>query len=623
MLNITLHGTNNEIMPGLQQLAAHGHISLGENGQAVEAVKQDGGLSVSKTGDKIVIGYSQPVQFFRGISYLIQGEYAVNETPAFKTNGYMLDCSRNAVASVSAVKKLVRHMALMGLNTLQLYTEDTYEIPEWKYFGYQRGRYTAEELRDMDKYAASFGVELIPCVQTLAHLNAALRWTEFHDIIDCNDILLAGDEKTYRLIDDMMRQLASCFTTRRVHIGMDEAHMLGLGRYLDKHGYQNRSKIMCDHLAKVVDICKKHGLEPMMWSDMFFRLVTGGGYYLSGDEPFAPEILEILTPDVQLVYWDYYNKEESHYANMLKQHKKFPNDIVFAGGAWKWSGLLPELQYSEITTRPALTACRKAGTAEVFATGWGDDGAECAAFSILPILQLYAEMDYQGDDVSKDVLAARFTACAGGNWDDFFLLDKPNETTKTRGDVTNPTKTLLYQDVMFGLVDKHVDPATFPQHFEQCEKELTEAAARNGEWAYMFLHAAAICRILKRKCTIGLDITNAYLKGDKSELRRLAEQELPKLQALTDELMLTFEHQWNTENKPHGLEVINIRVGAIRIRLEATVRRIQDYLAGKVEKLDELEAERLWFGWPIAEGADINTHCNQWQNIVTASRLSW
>jgi len=622
MITICVSKGSNEVMSGLELLAQAGLIRLADDGQLIEAVKQDGRLSVLREGDKITIGYSRLVQFFRGISYVIQNVDSVNEQPVFNDNGYMLDCSRNAVASVDAVKKLIRHMALMGLSTLQLYTEDTYELPEWKYFGYQRGRYTADEIRELDQYSKTFGIELIPCIQTLAHLEGALRWPEFRDIIDCNDILLAGDEKTYRLIDDMMRHISSCYTTRRIHIGMDEAHMLGLGKYLEKHGYQNRSEIMCNHLARVVDICRKYGLEPMMWSDMFFRLAYNDEYYNVGDEPLSPELMKLMRPDVKLVYWDYYHMDEAHYSGMLDKHKSFPNELIFAGGAWKWSGLLPDLQISEDTSRAALSVCRDAGVKEVFTTGWGDDGAECSAFSVLPVLQLYAEMDYN-KNISKDALAARFKACTGGNWDDFYLLDNPNSTTSTRKGTVNTTKTLLYQDIMLGLFDKHVDANTFPAHFERCALELTEAAERNGEWGYIFLHAAAICRLLARKCTIGLEITKAYLTGNKDELRRLSETELTKLQKLTDELMLSFELQWNNENKPHGLEVIQIRVGAIRIRLEAAARRINAYLAGEVLRLEELESERLGFNGPVKDGDDINVHCNRWQNIITASRLSW
>lgn len=40
----------------------------------------------------------------------------------------MIDCSRNGVLKIKKVKQLLCYMALMGLNMLQLYTEDTFEV---------------------------------------------------------------------------------------------------------------------------------------------------------------------------------------------------------------------------------------------------------------------------------------------------------------------------------------------------------------------------------------------------------------------------------------------------------------------------------------------------------------
>ena len=42
--------------------------------------------------------------------------------------GTMIDCSRNAVASVESVKKWIDLTSSIGYNTLMLYTEDTYEV---------------------------------------------------------------------------------------------------------------------------------------------------------------------------------------------------------------------------------------------------------------------------------------------------------------------------------------------------------------------------------------------------------------------------------------------------------------------------------------------------------------
>jgi len=624
MISIAINKIAEELSHPLRELEHAGFLSISSTGVEIEALEQEKGLSLTKSDDKAQIKYSNKAEFIRAISHLLQGETEVAETAAFKANGYMLDCSRNAVASISAVKRLIRHMALMGLNTLQLYTEDTFEIPEWKYFGYLRGRYTKEELKELDSYAEMFGIELIPCVQTLAHLNEALRWPEFHDIIDCDDIMLVGEEKTYRFLDDMIRTLSECFTSRNINIGMDEAHMLGLGKYLDKHGYQNRSDIMTTHLSKVVEICKKYDFMPMMWSDMFFRLAYKGEYYVSGEDAeadFPPEMLEKLRSDVKLVYWDYYSKDKNHYNAMIKRHQKFPNEIVFAGGAYKWNGLTPDLKFSYDATRASLAANIEEGIEEVFSTGWGDDGAETPAFVILPILQLHAEISYKGADVSEDTLRARFKTCTKGNWDDFFMLDTPNFTSYSRENLQNTTKPLLYQDVMLGLFDRHVDPNTFPIHFKVCAKQLKKAAKRNPEWSYIFTHTALISKVLSQKAALGIEIRRAYNENNNEELRNLAFKKLKKVKKKIKRLALSFENVWLKENKPHGLEVIHIRLGGVEVRLRAASRRLKSYISGKANHLEELESERLTFNGD--ETKSTNAHCNMWGTIVTPSRMSW
>ena len=63
--------------------------------------------------------------------------------------GLMLDMSRNSVMAPEEVKHFADVAKKLGYNMLQLYTEDTYEIPEEPYFGYLRGRYTQAEMKDM------------------------------------------------------------------------------------------------------------------------------------------------------------------------------------------------------------------------------------------------------------------------------------------------------------------------------------------------------------------------------------------------------------------------------------------------------------------------------------------
>ena len=81
--------------------------------------------------------------------------------------------------------------------------------------------------------------------------------------------------------------MRTCMKTNRIHIGMDEAHGVGLGQYLFKNGTTDRHALLCRHLEKVVAICEKHGFRPIMWSDMFFRLgsKTNEYYDLEADVP--------------------------------------------------------------------------------------------------------------------------------------------------------------------------------------------------------------------------------------------------------------------------------------------------------------------------------------------------
>ena len=188
-------------------------------------------------------------------------------SPLFKTNGAMIDTSRNPVPTVKTVKYMLRKMALMGMNTYMLYTEDTYEIDGLPYFGHLRGRYTKAELKELDAYAAMLGIELIPCIQVLGHLATYLKHPAATAHRDTPNCLLVGAEETYRLIDDMLRTISECFTTRRLHIGMDETHDLGTGASFDKNGYRERRELYFEHLRRVTDMAKGYGFRPMMWKE--------------------------------------------------------------------------------------------------------------------------------------------------------------------------------------------------------------------------------------------------------------------------------------------------------------------------------------------------------------------
>jgi hypothetical protein len=203
-------------------------------------------------------------------------------------------------------------MALMGLSLGMMYTEDTYQVPEYPYFGYMRGRYTFDEIKEADNYAAMFGIELVPCIQTLAHLNRATHWPKMWYLKDTEEVLMVGEDATYEFIEKILKAATSPYRTKRVHIGMDEAMDLGLGNYLRKNGYHPSSEIIKYHLKRVHEILNKLGLKAMMWSDMYFRVASPSHSYYDLQHPVTQDIVDSAPEDIDLVYWDYYNSNEEN-----------------------------------------------------------------------------------------------------------------------------------------------------------------------------------------------------------------------------------------------------------------------------------------------------------------------
>lgn len=554
-------------------------------------------LRVEKNGNKAAIYYGRRVELFRGLGLLAENagenEYRTEQPARFKMDGVMVSCSHNGVMKPDVVKKYIRYMALMGLDTLMLYTRDTFEIPEYPYFGYMRGRYSCAELRELDDYAYSYGVELVPCIQTLAHLEDAFRWPCFNEVKDCDNILLCGDEKTYALIEAMIRACRNSFRTKRIHLGMDEAHQMGLGKYLDRNGYERRDVIFCRHLNRVNDICKNYGFRPMIWSDMFFRLACEGQYYPREDVQFDSMIVDMVPNNLDLVYWDYYHEEQSLYDRYIRLHKQFRNPIVFAGGAWRWLGHGPALVKSIYQSRLALKACIDQGVEEVFLTAWGDNGNEASYMCILPVMQQYAEYCYQGD-VDDEVIAKRMKACTGESFRDMLLMDLANNVDKNHWTCSggNPSKYLLYMDILGGLAERHT-AEDYPERYENNAKILADAAERSPNLAYMYENLSNLCSVLAIKSRVGVNAQKAYKAGQRDTLKKIADTVLPELLRRLERFHKTVYLQWMAECKANGYEILDLRLGGLESRTRTAMHRINLYLDGAIDKLEELEEYRL------------------------------
>ena len=250
-MNIRLEETAVPFQPGVSLLSSAVDIFITTNGIPVAWENSDH-LVIYYDGKKALIKGQIPSHFFRGLGLLKEhletsgkdSSLTITEQPVFSRLGASFDLSRNAVMTSDALTRMFCRLALMGYQEVYLYTEDTYDLPDYPFFGYMRGKYSPEEIRFLDEKACSLGLELIPCIQTLGHLERFLHWESSTALRDTPDVLLVDEDACYKLIESMIAQCRSCYRTNRIHVGMDEAMHLGLGAYLKKHGYQEPFSLM-------------------------------------------------------------------------------------------------------------------------------------------------------------------------------------------------------------------------------------------------------------------------------------------------------------------------------------------------------------------------------------------
>ena len=560
--------------------------------------RREKGFSVSCKDNVYTIAYATKTDFFRAYALLrgkiSEGDFCIEQINKFDTCGIMIDVSRGAVLKIETVKDIIRYMANMGLNFIMLYTEDTYKIDEQPYFGYMRGAYTKEEIKEIVAYAGLFGIEVVPCIQTLAHLPYALRWRCADEIKDTDDILLIDEEKTYEFIEQMIKAIRESFTTDKIHIGMDEAHMVGLGRYLKLHGYHDRFELISRHLRRVLEITSKYGFKPMMWSDMFFRLGSKTGEYYDEEAEMPDNISEIIPQELSMVYWDYYAFETGQYEKMISAHREMQRPVIFAGGIWTWMGFSVHYDTTFATTCSGLEACIRCNVKDVFATIWGDDGAECSIYEALYGMQLYAEYNYS--EKTLESLDEMFKICTGYDAEAFKLLSLDGFDEEPSWWRTTISKGVLYNDPLQGLLDKNCAAVNLKPYYKSILDGLDKLPSQN-ELEYLFDFHKKLVGILYHKCDINDRLLSAYASNDKEQLKLIAD-DFGRLAKDFEAFHEESAKIWYRNNKPFGYHRLDARLGGVESRLKRAKKRIEQYLCGEIPAIEELEEERLWCGKP-------------------------
>lgn len=505
-----------------------------------------------------------------------------------KELGVMINCSQGSVKKVESIKRFADKLKTMGYTYIMLYTEDTYEIKEEPYFGYLRGRYSQNEIKEIVDYCEKLNIEVIPCIQTLGHLARLLRNPAFKGVMNAEDTLYVGEEKTYELIEKMIKACAEQFRSRRINVGMDESDTMFLGRFLKEKGLKDKYEVLIYHVKRVAEIAAKYGFTPYMWSDMFFKFARGNYYAVTDDVP-ERVVSAFKNCGMNFIYWDYF-EDGTIYDSMINQHKRFGCDIWFAGAACNWIGFATSNFHSLNKTKMAIDSCERAGVKNYLQTLWGGD--LCSDYAVLPTLFFTAEYARGNRDMSD--IKNKFEKTFGERWDDFLLFDLllPEEI-KITDDITAGGIQYFAADPFLSRFDSTVtENGEEAKVYSDYADKFCKAAERSKNYKEIFERHAAYARVLSLKYNLGVDTRKAYKNADKSALKKVVGDYEKTISAMRDFIGI-FRTAFFSEMKGHGYCVYDMRWGGILSRLITCRDRLVDYIDGRIDKIEELETEIL------------------------------
>lgn len=605
---------------GLDEISGQLGFRLDENGYKMTFSRSGKGINIDIKGHTASVRYGNDGEFFRAFSLALQyvdgKDRHIEASCDFERFGTMQNCSA-AVMSPDGVKELIRQSALMGYTYLELYTETSYETDGEPYFGYMKGRYGKGELKELVSYAEKFFVELVPAIQTLGHMAELFKWNAYYEVKDIERIMLADFERTYKLIDNMLKTLAECYNTPHINLGMDEAYFMGAGRY---HWFVDDSKpdmsaVFLRHLKRVLELAKKHGFtKPAIWYDNLFEMNYKG--YIAPPEwlykEFANEITDNF-PEVRLIFWNYVITDVNEFERIVGYIRTLSADVSFASMAHGYTSFAPENYITERLVETAKNGCARTHISDMMITWWGSVQSPCA---LLPSYYNYIEKCGKSEGYDFD---ERCRFLFGYTYSEFCMLDMPNRLSESAGatglaEGNNPPFYILADDPLLGIAEKHI-PVSAKEFYENLAVKLKTLSERDAHYAYIFRFEAALCETLAAKCALSAEIKAAYDKRDLAALKAIAKS-LPQTARRLKQFHSEYRAYWLTFNKSMGWEIWDNRIGGLITRLETVASTLFDYADGKIPKIEELEQERL----PVSANADGKViSASRWNYINTTS----
>jgi len=494
----------------------------------------------------------------------------IDDAPDFARRGIMLDVSRGKVPDEETLRRLVDLCVHLKLNVLMLYVEHTFRFRRHPRIGTGASPLEAGTLRALDDYAAGRGVELVPCLQSLGHMENVLCWPEYAGLeeTDLGWTVSPADPATYELIGDLYGEFLPNFRSPLFNANCDEPWDLGRGRSAERAAALGPGGVYLEHVSRIRDLAARLGKRTMIWGDVVHAY---------------PERIPEIDRDLILLDWWY----EAGIVDYERVAAFARNGIEFwvCPGTSSWNSLFPRVDNSLVNIARWADAGRRHGASGLLVTDWGDFGHYNLLGNSLFAYAWAAQQAWSGD-VPADRFDRAFSRRLFGD-----TSSAAARLYRALGAIHDPGFAIFNGSALQYLYFDDVERGYFvsgarPAPLRRCERALRRVLARldGAERALAAdpltrdeLRYAARASLLAVRKTQEARRYHDWRRGQGAKTARERRALAARLRELADEqaeLAREFRRLWLARSRPSNIEMTLSRVQRSVRSLRAAASRL-------------------------------------------------
>lgn len=359
----------------------------------------EGGIQIEASNNEALnYGLMTLLQIVKSESLLIP-YLEIVDRPEIHHRGFYYDVTRGKVPTVQTIKKLIDILSEYKVNELQLYMEHSFKYPNMSEVFRDKDAFSAEDIIELDNYAKSRYIELIPSISTFGHLYELLRSRTYSHLSEkeinydepfsfvnrmVHHTLNTTCSESIEVSRHLIESVIPLFSSDKFNICADETFDLGMFRSSKVASEKGIGKLYFDYLTQLIDIVKQNGKTPMFWGDIILK---------------HPEFLDNIPKDSIILNWGYFANETPE--NTLKIAKTGLKQYV-CPSTTGWNRMINWYDNSSQNIRTMIGYAKENNVYGVLNTDWGDYGHINLLGSSLPMIVYAASLSWNSEHASTD-----------------------------------------------------------------------------------------------------------------------------------------------------------------------------------------------------------------------------